>query len=298
MGFSVQRGETTTNGYQPPTEPPAVEAEVVEEEMFAAEDYDYEPEPEEVTQQPEEEAKRSPLRSLIPDTEEDFEFGFRILRDHEYQSLGIPKDRSLYATREDASKNLFKISAARLGEHLKELMAFKLPPNYLWDAKGMTPECVAELKIKISYTARKIFPTDDWRKYKRGDLRKVGVENPKYALRIKYWEEIAKRSQEYKSWVESYQPQDDSEPELHEGEFIFEESAEEREDRHSKMRSQIEISQQSIFQQVDNYLDNLANQIIKRVEDKGLQTRQQIDEKFPQVIINPEITYNEDEDDL
>jgi hypothetical protein len=290
MPISVQRGGTSNNGTKPPTEP--IEETAQPEEMYA---YAEDPTPPPSSPSPEEEPKKSPLRNLIPDTEEDFEFGFRVLREHEYQALFIPKDRTLYLTREDASKNIFKISAARLGEHLKELMAFKFPRQYLWDAQGMTPECVAELKTKISYTARKIFPSDDWRKYKRGELGKVGIENPKYPLRLQYWEEIAKRSSDYQNWLESYQPTGEDEPEVVDAEWVFEESSDERDDRRSKTRSQIELAGHAIFKQVDGYLDALVGRIMLRVEDKGLEARAKMDTRLPEVIIRPETT-EEDED--
>lgn len=281
-----------TNGHNPDIQesPEVADAEVVEEEVFAREPFSPIEEP-----TPQTDSQKSFLRSLIPDTEEDFEFGYRILREHEYQALQIPRERSLYATREDASKNVFKISAARLGEHLKELMAFKFPPNYLWDSKGMTPECVGELKLKISYTARKVFPTDDWRKYKRGELGKVGIENPKYGSRFKYWEEIAKRSQEYQSWLDSHQSNQEEEPEVYEAEWVFTENPEEREERHSKARSQIELSKLGLIQQLKSYFADIREEAIKIAEDEGLQTRIEMDKHHAQTIANPE-QLDEDED--
>lgn len=295
MPISVNRGDSySSNGYRPPVAEPAVEAESESEEMYA--EYSEPEERPDLETPVQEEGNSKVLRSLIPDTEEDFEFGFRILRDHEYQSLLIPKDRNLYSTREDASKNIFKISAARLGEHLKELMAFKFPANYLWDSKGMTPECIAELKIKISYTARKVFPTEDWKKYKRGQLGKVGVENPKYPLRFKYWEEVAKRSQEYQSWLESWQAENpEEEPEIYQGEWVFTENPEEREERHSKARSQIELSRLGFIQQLKDYFSDIREEAIKIAVDEAITTRLEIDKRHAQMIANPE-ELEEDED--
>lgn len=279
------------NGHNPDlqSDTEVAEAEVVEEEVFAQEPFTTF---EELSSQPQEE--KTVLRSLIPDTEEDFEFGYRILREHEYQSSQIPKDRTLYATRENASKNLFKISAARLGEHLKELANFKFPPNYLWDNQGLTPECMAELRIKIAYTSRKVFPTEDLRKYKRGQLGKVGVENPKYALRFKYWEQIAKRSEEYQNWVQT-QVSDEEETQVFEAEWVFTENPEEREERHSKARSQIELSKVNFIQQVKNYFADVREEVLKIAEDEAIQTRLEMDKRHAQTLANPE-ELDEDED--
>ncbi len=294
MGLSVRRGENQNGSKPQPVETvPLEKAEVVEEEMFAT----YEEPARSTTPPPESEGERVVLRDLIPDTEEDFQAGFRRLRDHEYQSLGIQKDRSLYRTREDASKNVFKISAARVGQHLTEMMAFKHPPNYFWDSYGMTPECVAELKKKIENTARTVFPDSEWSKYKRGDLKKVGVENPRYKLRVKYWEELAKRSQEYEAWLLSRQPEGDEQPEACEAEWVFDnEPAEEREERHSKLRSQIELVGQQTYQIFNDYFDSLKDRLIKLADDKAIETRLAVDKRYSQTAINPEITTEDDED--
>lgn len=272
------------NGHNPDLGemPPIVEPEVIDEQVYATQPEPTEHIEEEVQQQP------SILRSLIPDTEEDFEFGYRILRDHEYNALNIPKDRTLFLTREDASKNLFKISAARLGEHLKELSNFKFPPNYLWDNSGLTPECIAELRVKISYTSRKVYPSEDLRKYKRGELAKVGIENPKYPLRFKYWEQIAKRSEEYQNWLQTKQPHQEEEPEVHEAEWVFNENPEEREERHSETRSEIELARLNFLQNIKNYFADMRKEALRIAEDEGLETRLQMDKHHLVTIANPE----------
>jgi hypothetical protein len=295
MGITVNRGSESLNGYKSEVQTediPQVKAEVVEEEMFAA----YE-ESARATREAETEGERVVLRNLIPDTEEDFKLGFRQLREHEYQTLGIPKNRDLYRTREDASKNLFKISASRVGEHIKELMTFKFPPGYLWDSYGLTPEGAAEIKVKILNTARTTYPSDDWSKYKRGDIKTCGVANHRYPLRVRYWEEVAKRSQEYIAWVETQIPEGIPEPEACEAEWVFDsEPVEEREERHSKLRSRIELVGQQTYQQIDRYFDSLKEKLLLLAEDKGIETRIAIDERYGQVALNPEIT--EDDEDL
>jgi len=296
MGISVRRGEST-NGTKPP-EVPTAEAELVEEEMFAP--YIEEPQspPEPNKGEPTSEGDKVTLRDLIPDTEDDFLVGFRKLREHEYYSLGIPKNRDLYRTREDASRNVFKLSAARVGEHIKELMTFKFPANYLWDSYGLTPEGVAEIKVKILNTARTVYPSDDWNQYRRGDIKKVGVANPRYSFRVRYWEEIAKRSGEYQSWIETQIPEGHQEPETCEAEWVFDsEPAEERDERHSKLRSQIELVGQSTYQQFDRYFDSLKEKLLKLAEDKGIETRIAVDQRYGGVALNPELT-TEDEEDL
>ena len=295
MGLSVTRGNPETNGLvPPPTEPPySVQAEVVED-VYAVDTEFEEPQP---STQAESEETKVELRHLIPDTEEDFKAGFRKLREHEHQALGIPKNRDLYRTREDASKNVFKISAARVGEHIKELMTFKFPPGYLWDSYGLTPEGVAEIKTKILNTARTTYPSDDWSKYKRGDIKKVGIANHRYPLRVRYWEEVAKRSQEYQSWAETQIPEGQPEPEVCEAEWIFDsEPAEERDERHSKLRSQIELVGQATYQQFDKYFDSLKDKLLKLAEDKGIETRIAVDERYGEVALNPELTTEDDED--
>jgi hypothetical protein len=78
-------------------------------------------------------------------------------------------------------------------------------------------------------------------------------------------------------------------------EWVFEESSDERDDRRSKTRSQIELAGHAIFKQVDGYLDALVGRIMLRVEDKGLEARAKMDTRLPEVIIRPETT-EEDED--
>jgi len=80
------------------------------------------------------------LRDIIPESPEDEKAGFKRLRDWEYELYRVPLDRSLYLTREKASRNLFKISASRLGQHLKELQNFRNPDGYYLDDQGRLKE--------------------------------------------------------------------------------------------------------------------------------------------------------------
>lgn len=287
MGMSVNRG---SNGYKPPTmeQTPQIETEAVEE-MYAI----YE-EPRSTATETQSEGVN--LRSIIPDSDEDMEAGFRKLRKEEFTLWQIPGDRSLYRTREDASRNIFKITAGRVGEHLTELMAFKFPPKYLWDSYGMTPECVAELLEKIEYTARTIIPLEKLPSAKRGDIKTLGIPNPKYSQRLEYWEEVAKRSAEYRAWVEQ-ESSDSDEPaaEVYEGEWVFQEPPGEREERQSKLRSQIEIAGQAVYQEFENYFNRLKNKLVKLADDKGLEARIAVDQRFSTVALNPE-KLDEDED--
>ena len=84
MALSITR--ESNNGYNPEPEMiPLSETEVVENDP---------PTSTTLEESPEKQPDITPiqLRNFIPDTEEDFEIGFRKLREHEYQSLGIPKD--------------------------------------------------------------------------------------------------------------------------------------------------------------------------------------------------------------
>lgn len=248
---------------------------------------------------PDLEEEQSVLRSFLPDTEEDLELGFRALRPHEYKKHAIPGDREnreLFRTREKASKNLFKISAARLGQHFKELATFKFPPGYLQDKDGLTPECMAELRVKIAYTSENIFPSEDLSKFKRGQLPKVGISNPKYPLRFQYWEKIAKRSEEYQSWLNSFSSSEE-EPEVCEGEFFFTENSADREERHSQAKSDIELNALGLLQKLKAHFAAIREEAVRIAEDEGLKTRQEMDKAHAKSITNPE-TLEEDEDDL
>jgi len=225
------------------------------------------------------------LRDIIPESPEDEKAGFKRLRDWEYELYRVPLDRSLYLTREKASRNLFKISASRLGQHLKELQNFRNPDGYYLDDQGLTPEAIAELRIKLRYTSRLTFPNPDWTQYQRGDLTKLGIENPDYSLRFQYWDEYGSRSQAYHHWLSSNSKLD--EPRIYQGE-IYDWDAPNREERESDLRSEIELAHRDIFSSVDSYLDLLRDKLKSHARERGLEMRREIDEELAAIITNPE----------
>ena len=225
------------------------------------------------------------LRDIIPETLEDEKVGFKRLRDWEYELYRVPSDRSLYLTREKASKNLFKISASRLGQHLKELQNFRNPEGYYLDDQGLTPEAIAELRIKLRYTSRLTFPNPDWSQYQRGDLTKLGIENPDYSLRFQYWDEYASRSQAYHHWLETHSSLDNKR--VYQGE-IYDWGESNREERESDLRSDIELAHRDIFSSVDSYLDLLRDKLKSHARERGLEIRREIDEELAAIITNPE----------
>lgn len=225
------------------------------------------------------------LRDIIPETPEDEKVGFKRLRDWEYELYRVPSDRSLYLTREKASKNLFKISASRLGQHLKELQNFRNPEGYYLDDQGLTPEAIAELRIKLRYTSRLTFPNPDWTQYQRGDLTKLGIENPDYSLRFQYWDEYGKRSQAYHQWLETHFSLDNKR--VYQGE-IYDWGESNREERESDLRSEIELAHRDIFSSVDSYLDLLRDKLKSHARERGLEMRREIDEELAAIITNPE----------
>jgi len=286
------------NGRIPQVEeaPPTVKAEVLEE-MFAT-----------IPEQPLETDFDTPselpkievtLRSFIPETKEDYEVGFKLLRDKEFEDYGIPLDRSLYRTREDAGKNVLKVSAQRVGEHLTELSRSPFPRNYLIDAEGLTPQCIWELLTKIHNTARNTLPGSiaDWQHCKPKTKK---VFNPKYKThRFKYWEEVSKRCGEYQSWFDG-QPQPENQ--VHEAEFVApDEPEEDREERLSKKRSAIELAERSTDNVVREYMRWKREQILKLVEEESLETKHQIDLTHTRIITQPDTTAPldlEEEEDL
>lgn len=225
------------------------------------------------------------LRDIIPESPEDEKAGFKRLRDWEYELYRVPLDRSLYLTREKASKNLFKISASRLGQHLKELQNFRNPEGYYIDEQGLTPEAIAELRIKLRYTSRLTFPNPDWSQYQRGDLKKLGIENPDYSLRFQYWSEYGERSQAYHQWLETHSSLDDKR--VYQGE-IYDWGESNREERESDLRSDIELAHRDIFSSVDSYLDLLRDKLKSHARERGLEIRREIDEELAAIITNPE----------
>jgi len=260
-----------------PTPDESIEVEIVEDSGDAQTET-----PTDETPQVEDGIK---LRDIIPETPEDEKVGFKRLRDWEYELYRVPSDRSLYLTREKASRNLFKISASRLGQHLKELQNFRNPDGYYLDDQGLTPEAIAELRIKLRYTSRLTFPNPDWSQYQRGDLTKLGIENPDYFLRFQYWDEYASRSQAYHHWLETHSSLDDKR--VYQGE-IYDWDAPNREERESDLRSDIELAHRDIFSSVDSYLDLLRDKLKSHARERGLEIRREIDEELAAIITNPE----------
>jgi len=263
-----------------PTPDESIEVEIVEESEGEGDEQTATPASE--TPQVENGIK---LRDIIPETLADEKVGFKRLRDWEYELYRVPLDRSLYLTREKASKNLFKISASRLGQHLKELQNFRNPEGYYIDEQGLTPEAIAELRIKLRYTSRLTFPNPDWTQYQRGDLKKLGIENPDYSLRFQYWEEYASRSQAYHHWLETHSSLDDKR--IYQGE-IYDWGESNREERESDLRSDIELAHRDIFSSVDSYLDLLRDKLKSHARERGLEIRREIDEELAVIITNPE----------
>ena len=263
-----------------PTPDESIEVEIVEES---------EGESDEQTEIPTDETPQVEngikLRDIIPESPEDEKAGFKRLRDWEYELYRVPLDRSLYLTREKASKNLFKISASRLGQHLKELQNFRNPEGYYIDEQGLTPEAIAELRIKLRYTSRLTFPNPDWTQYQRGDLKKLGIENPDYSLRFQYWDEYGSRSQAYHHWLETHSSLDDKR--IYQGE-IYDWGESNREERESDLRSDIELAHRDIFSSVDSYLDLLRDKLKSHARERGLEIRREIDEELAAIITNPE----------
>jgi hypothetical protein len=263
-----------------PTPDESIEVEIVEESEGEGDEQTETPTDE--TPQVEDGIK---LRDIIPETLADEKVGFKRLRDWEYELYRVPLDRSLYLTREKASKNLFKISASRLGQHLKELQNFRNPEGYYIDEQGLTPEAIAELRIKLRYTSRLTFPNPDWSQYQRGDLKKLGIENPDYSLRFQYWDEYGKRSQAYHHWLETHSSLDDKR--VYQGE-IYDWGESNREERESDLRSDIELAHRDIFSSVDSYLDLLRDKLKSHARERGLEIRREIDEELAAIITNPE----------
>jgi len=263
-----------------PTPDESIEVEIVEESEGSGDEQTEIPTSE--TPQVENGLK---LRDIIPESPEDEKVGFKRLRDWEYELYRVPKERSLYLTREKASKNLFKISASRLGQHLKELQNFRNPEGYYIDEQGLTPEAIAELRIKLRYTSRLTFPNPDWSQYQRGDLKKLGIENPDYSLRFQYWDEYGKRSLALHHWLETHSSLDDKR--VYQGE-IYDWGESNREERESDLRSDIELAHLDIFSSVDSYLDLLRDKLKSHARERGLEIRREIDEELAAIITNPE----------
>jgi hypothetical protein len=288
-----------TNGHNPAIEevPPTVEAEVIEdleEPMYAYS----EPEPEEELAEPQpttEDTITVELRSLIPITKEDYEKGFRGLTDDERKRYGISKEPM---TREDAGRKEFNLSSQRVGEHVRELLASRppFPRGYLFEnGNELSDRCRFEIFQKIENASSKVLPGDprDWRNLKKS--RKVA--NPRYKThRFKYWESNSKRCSEYHNWLES---QPEPEVEIHDAEFVppTEEPPEDREERLSKKRSQIQKVETERDRIIREYMKQQREQILQIVEEEALETKFQMDKRHQEIINNPDITAPPDLDD-
>jgi hypothetical protein len=53
---------------------------------------------------------------------------------------------------------------------------------------------------------------------------------------------------------------------------------------------------QATYQQFDKYFDSLKDKLLKLAEDKGIETRIAVDERYGEVALNPELTTEDDED--
>jgi len=290
------------NGHNPKIQevPEVADAEVVEEEMYAQESFttfedeeiplaDVEPS-QSVNAEPKNEPKvEVKLRSFIPVTEDDFEAGFKLLTPEEKDEYGL-HDRSLFRVREDAGKNIFKLSSTTIGKHVKALLESKppYPRGYLMDEQGLTDRCMYEIFKKIENTAKNILPGSplDWR-----NLKKTKAEqNPRYKThRFRYWEEHSRRCQDYYNWLES-QPEPDFE--IHEAEFVSptEEPPEDREERLSQTRSQIQLAEHEDERIVREYCGWKRERLLRIVEEEALETRRQVEITYAQVLNNPDTT--------
>lgn len=278
-----------SNGHNPAQEmPQPIEAEVVEEdEMFATESFTTTPL--EIT---------AGLRSLIPETTADHQAGFRLLTEAERAEYAIPSDRSTYRVREDAGKNLFNLSSQRVGQHVRELLESKppYPRGYLIDEQGLTDRCIYEIFKKIENTAKNILPGSpaDWR-----NLKKSKKEfNPRWKThRFQYLTEHTNRCRDYYNWLEA-QPQPDVE--VHQAEFMPDEPPEDRAERLSNKRSQIQLIEREDERIVRELCRLRREHLLRIVEEEELETRFQIEQRRAQIINQPDITapqeLDEDED--
>jgi len=277
-----------SNGHNPDVQemPQTVEAEVVEEdEMLATESF---------TTTIESEIKAG-LRSLIPETAADYQAGFKLLTDAERAEYAIPKERTLYRVREDAGKNLFNLSSQRVGQHVRELLESKppYPRGYLIDEQGLTDRCIYEIFKKIENTAKNILPGSpaDWR-----NLKKSKKEfNPRWKThRFQYLTEHTNRCRDYYNWLEA-QPQ--PEVEVHQAEFMPDEAPEDREERLSNKRSQIQVLEREDERVVRELCRLRREHLLRIVEEEELETRLQIEQRRAQIISQPDTTNNEELDE-
>jgi hypothetical protein len=301
-GWQVNRGGSTTinNGRVPAAEaPPSVEAELVEEEP--QEVYAVESQPEErpdLRESPTEELIEVKLRSLIPETKEDFKRGFKLLSDDERAEYGISSNP---LTREDAAKQEFTYSSQSVGDWVEELLAIRppFPPGYLIEnGNQLSDRCRYEIFKRIKYASQKIPPGDprDWRKLKKSKKQ----SNPKYKThRFKYHEARVKQTREYHEWLAD---QPDPDVKVHQGEFVppREVPPEDREENFSKKRSAIQKAQGDFEMFIRQYMKQKGEIALEIVEEEMLSIRQQMEERANEVLLKPEVTeppeLDEDED--
>jgi hypothetical protein len=300
-GWQVNRGGSAINNGRVPTAeaPPSVEAELVEEEP--QEVYATAPEPEErpdLRESPTEELIEVKLRSLIPQTKEDYERGFRLLTQEERDEYDISP---LPLTREDAARVEIPYSSQRIGEIVEELLAVRppFPPGYLFEnGNQLSDRCRYAIFKRIKYAAQRIPPGDprDWRKLKKSKKQ----TNPLYKThRFKYHEARVRQTREYHEWLA-----DQPEPEVrvHEGEFVppREVPLEDREEESSRKRSAIQKAQGAFDLIIRQYMQQKRERALEIVDEEILETRRQIEDRANEVLIKPEITeppeLDEDED--
>jgi hypothetical protein len=284
MPISVK---TRTNGHNPELQdvPPTVEAEVVEEEMYAVAQPEERPD---LNSSPVEELVEVKLRTLLPSSEEDYERGFKLLTDDERAKYGISAKP---LTREDAAKTELAYSPQRVGEMVEELLNVRppFPPGYLFEeGNKLSDRCRFELFERIKYAAAKIPPGDprDWRKLKNSKKQ----SNPKYKTHLfKYHEARVRQLTEYHEWLND---QPEPEVKVYEGEFVppREVPPEDREEDLSKKRSAIQ-SAQGIFEQIiRSNMRQKGEFALQIVDEEMLTIRQQMEERANQVLVQPDIT--------
>ena len=195
-------------------------------------------------------------------------------------------------------KHLYQTISARsltIQEISKNKEHYHYPRGYLIDAQGLTDRCIYEVFKKIENTAKNILPGNpgDWRNLKKSKKQ----FNPRWKThRFKYWEEHSHRCQDYYNWLES---QPEPSVEIHQGEYVasVEEPPEDRQERLSKKRSQIQLAEREDERIVRHYLQWKREQLLKVVEEEALETRHQVDLTYAEIINQPDATVPEELDE-
>ncbi|HAG80531.1 MAG TPA: hypothetical protein DCL61_05005 [Cyanobacteria bacterium UBA12227] len=217
------------------------------------------------------------LRSFIPQSEKDWEIGWKQLTEADYETYQVPKNRLLYRTMEEMTRNCLKISASLGGRYLKEIQKF-FPPGYLRDREGYTPMSVVEMRQRMRYTCTKRFPNEpngeiNWSKYKRGDLNQFGIDNPDYHQRFKYWDLLAQRWRDYQAVMEPYKRKVSMNSYVYVGEFVEEEDPLIAEQRISDAKAQIELLARRPFTWLDDYSTKVKTLLVQEAYNRGLDAR-------------------------